>query len=290
MPDSNSPQTHRSPGGTTAPGTPAVPPPPGPVATPAPGAHTASTADQSTTDQVKSAAKDAAGDTKHAAKSVAGTAKSEAVSVKDDALREGTSLLREAQGVLSSQASDQVQRLSGAVSSVSSDLGRLSRGEKLDQGVTTDLAGQLNTRVQSAASWLEGKEPADLVDELKGFARRRPLAFLGIAAGVGLLAGRLTRGAVENHTDLGSDGSDSSDRRDTGITAQGRYAYDATAVPAPELTRTTTGTSHLGTDDAGVSHTGTRPGVAPAQPHPMAQGDRHQTLTSSTRPTEEGLR
>lgn len=287
MTDSNSPQTHRSPGAPTAPGTPAVPPPPGPVATPAPGARTASTTDQSTADQAKSAAKDVAGDTKDAARSVAGTAKSEAVSVKDDALREGASLLREAQGALSSQASDQVQRLSGAVSSVSSDLDRLSRGEQLDQGVTTELAGQLNARVQSAASWLEGKEPADLLDELKGFARRRPLAFLGIAAGVGLLAGRLTRGAVENHTDLGSDGSD---RRDTGISSQGRYAYDATAVPAPELTRTTTGTSHVGTADAGVSHTGTRPGVAPAQPHPLAQVDRHQSPASSARPTGEGLR
>ncbi len=37
-------------------------------------------------------------------------------------------------------------------------------------------------------------DPASLLDEAKSFARQRPGAFLLLAAGAGVLAGRLTRG------------------------------------------------------------------------------------------------
>ena len=48
--------------------------------------------------------------------------------------------------------------------------------------------------MHGAASWLEQREPADLLDEVRNFARRRPGTFLIGAAVAGLAAGRLTRG------------------------------------------------------------------------------------------------
>ena len=46
---------------------------------------------------------------------------------------------------------------------------------------------------QSVASWLENRDPGSLLEEVKSFARQRPGTFLLVAAGAGLLAGRLGR-------------------------------------------------------------------------------------------------
>jgi hypothetical protein len=61
-------------------------------------------------------------------------------------------------------------------------------------GLGAELARQAADRMHGAASWLERREPADLLDEVRNFARRRPGAFLIGAAVAGLAAGRLTRG------------------------------------------------------------------------------------------------
>jgi hypothetical protein len=70
------------------------------------------------------------------------------------------------------------------------------------QGMASDLIRQAAQRSESVASWLENKEPGDLVGEVQRFARNRPGTFLLLAAGAGVLAGRLTRsltaGAIES--------------------------------------------------------------------------------------------
>lgn len=191
------------------PAAPAVPPPPGPVVPPPPGPVVETTdelpppSDQggdSTADQAKDAAKSVAGDAREAGRSVAETAKDEAASVKDDTVRQGRKLLDETSSSLNSHASDQLNRAGGALRSLSDDLGRVAEGESPDQGLVTELAGQINERTEAAAQWLENHEPGDVLEEVKSFARRRPLAFLGIAAGIGLVAGRLTRSVVDNRT------------------------------------------------------------------------------------------
>ena len=47
--------------------------------------------------------------------------------------------------------------------------------------------------------------PRDVLDEVKRFARRRPVAFLALAAAAGVVAGRVTRGAVAANTSVDSD-------------------------------------------------------------------------------------
>ena len=63
-------------------------------------------------------------------------------------------------------------------------------------GVATEVAQQAAERIHGAASWLEQREPADLLQAVRDFARRRPGVFLASAAAAGLAAGRLTRGAT----------------------------------------------------------------------------------------------
>ena len=66
--------------------------------------------------------------------------------------------------------------------------------ENSSQGVASDVAQQAASRVRDAGHWLEKREPGQVVNEVQSFARRRPAVFLVLAAGAGLVTGRLTRG------------------------------------------------------------------------------------------------
>ena len=60
-------------------------------------------------------------------------------------------------------------------------------------GMANDLAQQASSKIRDIARWLESREPADLLEEARSFARRRPGTFLAGAALAGLVGGRLTR-------------------------------------------------------------------------------------------------
>ena len=106
---------------------------------------------------------------------------------------------------LSEQANAQQQRLASGLHALGDELHSMTQHS--DQpGVATDLARQGAGKSHDIASWLEDREPGQLVAELQSFARQRPGTFLLAAAGAGLLAGRLTRGVK----DASSDDSDAS--------------------------------------------------------------------------------
>ncbi len=54
--------------------------------------------------------------------------------------------------------------------------------------MATDLAYQVASRVRDAGQWLDGRKPGQVVGEMQSFARRRPAAFLVLAAGAGVVA------------------------------------------------------------------------------------------------------
>ena len=60
--------------------------------------------------------------------------------------------------------------------------------------MVTQAVSSIADRAESLTRQLETKEPMDLLDDVRRFASRRPGTFLLVAAGAGLLAGRLTRG------------------------------------------------------------------------------------------------
>ena len=70
-----------------------------------------------------------------------------------------------------------------------------------------DIARQASDKAQELATWIDAREPGDLVTEVRDFARRKPGTFLLGAAAVGVLAGRLTRSAVDVKRDDSSSGS-----------------------------------------------------------------------------------
>jgi hypothetical protein len=102
-------------------------------------------------------------------------------------------------------------------------------------GTASELARQGATKAHDVASWLEGREPGDVVEELKRFARQRPGTFLALAAVAGLVAGRLTRGVKDAAS--GDDSSSSAPKLDPAVSLNGDATYNpsASATPMPTL-------------------------------------------------------
>ncbi|SDQ47718.1 hypothetical protein [Quadrisphaera sp. DSM 44207] len=152
--------------------------------------QTASTA----ADQARSVAGTAADQ----ARSVAGTAKEEASHVAGEAKAQARNLLGELSSQVSDQSRTQRDRLVGLLRDLGDELQEMA-DSSTRQGPATDLVRQVATRTRTVGSSLQDREPAELLDQLRRTARRRPGAFLLGAAAAGLVAGRLTRATREAH-------------------------------------------------------------------------------------------
>jgi hypothetical protein len=176
--------------------------------------------------QVAGVAKEQAGAVKDTAveqgQHVAGVAKEQAGAVKDTAVEQGQhvaevakeqagqvaseasahvkDLLAEGLTEIRSQAGSQQKRLATGIHSLAGELDSMaSKSDK--SGPLTDYAHQAADKGAEVAAWLESAEPSDVLDTLRSFARRRPLAFLAASAAAGIVVGRLTRGLVGNAKD-----------------------------------------------------------------------------------------
>lgn len=146
---------------------------------------------QSVRDEASTIAQNAAQSTQH----LADEAKAQVKDVAAEAGRQGKDLLDQGRSQLTAQASEQKTRAAGGIRSFGSQLGQMA--DAAEGGIAADVARTVAQRSTSLASWLDAREPADILDEVKEFARRRPGTFLAVAAAAGLLAGRLTRGVKD---------------------------------------------------------------------------------------------
>jgi hypothetical protein len=203
-----------------------LPPQPADVSYSSVGQSTAAdgSGDQSKVDAAKgeaAAVKDTAVD---AGTNVAATARDEAANVVAEARDQAKSLLGTVSDEARSQASTQQSRLAEAVHSLSKELGGMASSSP-ESGPLTDLAHQAARKGGEIAHWLENREPVDVLDEVRAFARRRPVMFLGLCALAGIVAGRVTRGAVAANTSLDSK-TDGAPRR-----LSSEDSYNATPSP-----------------------------------------------------------
>lgn len=189
--------------------------------------------------------------------SVASTAKDQAATVVSEAATQARGLFDQVRGEVSGQATGQLQRVAASLQSMSKELGTMaSKSEQ--SGPVTDLAHEASRRGGEIAHWLENHEPSDVLEEVKSFARRRPVAFLAISFAAGIVAGRITRGAVAANTSL-----DSGDRR-----------APAAIEPVREDNRSIGYESQAGTLAGPTMSVGTEPGfVPPPVDAPTAYGD-----------------
>ncbi|GAA4777231.1 hypothetical protein [Citricoccus nitrophenolicus] len=189
---------------------------------------------QDTTAQQAAQVKDQA---QGAAKEVAGTAKDEAAHVKDEAMGQARDLAESAKQEASSQLATQKDRLAGQSRTISDDLERISRGEKPESDMVNQAVSMLSDRARRLTEQLESKEPMDLLDDVRRFAARRPGTFLAIAAGIGLAAGRLTRGLKD--ADDGHNGGQQGQSPRHGQPASSNYG--GTVPPPPAVAPVETG-------------------------------------------------
>ncbi|MBT2566739.1 hypothetical protein J7I84_09575 [Arthrobacter sp. ISL-85] len=198
----------------------------------APGGETSGS---SRKDAAKEEAADVARTAAGSAQNVAQTAKEEASNVAHEAKANAQDLLDQAKSGLTSQAGTQQQKAAEGIRNISSQLHSMATAPD-QQGMASDLVRQAAERTSSVASWLENREPGDLLNEVQRFARNRPGTFLLLAAGAGVLAGRLTRGLTAG---------------------------------APETSTTPTGTGAAGLSG---QYSGTTYGDQYTQPYPVAGG------------------
>lgn len=159
------------------------------------------TAPQSPADRAQTVGQD----TKQAAQNVASTAGEEAKRTTREAKDQARQLFSEARSGVTEQASAQQSKAATGLRDLSDQLQQMAQGTDQD-GMARGLVEDVARRAGDAAGWLDQRDPGSLLEEARGFARRRPMAFLAVAAGLGVVAGRLSRGLV----DEARDSSDSS--------------------------------------------------------------------------------
>ena len=171
-----------------------------------------------------------------AAAGVKDVAKSEASNVAGEAKYQARNLVDQTRSELRGQARSQKSAVAEKLKGWASELG--SMASKADEsGPMSDLVQEASRRVGEISHWLDNHEPSDLFDEVKRYARRRPVAFLAIAAAAGVVAGRVTRGAVAANTSVDSD----RESRPARAYDSGAYDYD-TGAPRGADTATASGT------------------------------------------------
>ncbi len=154
---------------------------------------------------------------------VAQTAKEQTTQVVRETGTQARNLVSEARDELRHQTSMQQKRAAEGLRALGSELRSMAGQSDQQQGVAAELVQQAAGRAHRAADWLEQREPGQVLDEVRRFARRRPGVFLAGALVAGVVVGRLTRSLTA------SGGSTDSQRS---MPAQDTTAYPmASAVP-----------------------------------------------------------
>jgi hypothetical protein len=222
-----------------------------PPATTGPGATTTttSTPTTSTTPSTTDVAKDEALNVKdtavQAGGQVAATATDQAKEVVQETQRQAKDLLDQGRSQVREQAITQQQKAGQSLTSLAQELRGLADGTSSGApGPARDLLQQASGMVDDFAHKLQTRDPGELLDEVRSFARRKPGMFLLGAAAAGVLAGRLTSGVKAAHSDSGPSGT-------SGYRAQSNYVD-----PTPSYADTTS--TYTGTG-AGYSTAGSAP-------------------------------
>ncbi|GAA5152608.1 hypothetical protein GCM10023340_33200 [Nocardioides marinquilinus] len=176
--------------------------------------------DTSSSGSAQAAASTAADEGKH----VAGVAQGEAGKVATEAKDQVRSLVGESRDQVATQLDDQTRqqrdKLVGTLGTLGDDLDRMA--DQSDAGLASDVVREVAGHARSLTSHLDGREPAQLLDDVRDFARRRPGLFLLGALAAGVVVGRVVRG-VKDSDDVTTGTSD--------LSSPGRAAPETASSP-----------------------------------------------------------
>ena len=171
------------------------------------------------------------------AKHVAGVAGEEAKRVAGDVRDQAMGLLDETRNQVQDQSRTQRDRLVETLRAFSDDLEDMAKERG---GLASNAAREVAQRARTFGQGLDGREPVEMLDDLRSFARRRPGTFLAGALVSGVLVGRLLRGA-RDAAQSGTPGStDETASRDRSLASQDAQTLTATTTPPAPSEQTVT--------------------------------------------------
>lgn len=210
----------------------------------------------------KEQAQEVAGTATEEAGRVASVAKDEMMSVAEEAKHQAANLMDQARTEVEQQSETQRDRLVEMLRTFTDDVEKMLSGQGGANGLAGDLARQAADRARTLTTNLQDRRPGEILEDVRGFARRRPGTFLFGALAAGVVAGRLTRGAKES----GAVGSGSASDQPT-VSVPRTPPPPPVTPPPPGGTAAGTPTSGVGTSPA---NTGvppiTDPGATPLAP------------------------
>lgn len=133
-----------------------------------------------------------AGQAGEAARGLAGSAGEQARSVTGQARDQARTTARDLRGHVADEADSQAHRTAGAVRQWADDLAGLADNAPADSPARS-LVAQAADGGHRAADYLDEHGVGGLIEDMQGFARRRPAAFLGGAALAGFALGRIVK-------------------------------------------------------------------------------------------------
>ncbi|SEP06681.1 hypothetical protein [Trujillonella endophytica] len=247
--------------------------PPPPSTTTGSGAHAPATGGSpSTADVAKGEARNVGQTAAQGAGQVASTAADQAREVAQETKAQAADVLAQGRDQLRQQTLAQQQKAGQGLAGLAEALRGMADGNAPAPGPARDLVQQGAGKVEEFAHFLQNREPADLLEEVRSFARRKPGTFLLGAALAGIVAGRLTSGVKAAHSDSGT-GSPGTYRTPTNYVdpAPAYSSYGQTDVYGEPTTgyetTATRGTENYPAENYGTETYGTTPG-APVPPPP----------------------
>jgi hypothetical protein len=144
---------------------------------------------------------------KESGQRVANTAAEQGKNVLEEGKTQARNLTHEVGQQAHEQSKVQKDKAASGLWSLGTELQNMAAAQGSQAGLATDLAQQASVKVHDLAGWLEQREPGQLLDEVRALARRKPGTFLLGALAAGVVAGRLTRGAVDAARSDTGDGS-----------------------------------------------------------------------------------
>jgi hypothetical protein len=220
-----------------------------PTQSPPPSGATNVSGTPSTTDVAKDEAKNVGQTAAQAGSQVASTAADQAKQVTQETKRQAQDMLAQGRSQLQEQARTGQQKAGEGLSGIAQQLRTMVEGGgETPSGPAADLVRQAGDKLEELAGWVQAREPGDLVNEVRAYARRRPGMFLLGAAVAGVVAGRLTTGVVAAHKD-GDSSTGGQQLSGTGSPyAAGSYETDTTYVAdTPATGYASTGFATTGT-------------------------------------------
>ncbi|WP_308798734.1 ATP synthase subunit B family protein [Agromyces silvae] len=167
------------------------------------GATSGSDASGGGASDLREQAKNVASDAGDAGKHVVDVAKDETHGVASETKTQARRLVGQVGDELRGQAAQQQSRVASGIRDVGSQFEQMADSAD-DSGMAANLVRDAGRRVGHVGEWLDQRDPKDLLEEVKRFARRRPGVFLAVATGAGLVAGRLTRALASSSGDSGA--------------------------------------------------------------------------------------